>query len=510
MKAARQAAKPPLRAVPLPQGRIAELGAALLGALTAAGFAPLYLFPLPVATLAWLFARWSAASAARDAGRLGFAFGLGFFLAGVSWVYVSLHDFGAMPLPLAALATLLFCAVLALFPALVGYLSRRLPAAPLLRTALLAPALWALSEWVRGWLFTGFPWLAVGYSQAPASPLAGFAPVAGVYGVSLAAALSAGLLATALARRDDRRVLATSFGILALLWGTGYGLKRIPWTAPVGPPVAVSLLQGNVAQEMKWRPEQVQATLETYLKLVEASKGRLVVLPETAIPLFFDQIPPDYLGRLAQKAKANGGDLLLGAPLAEGDHYYNAAVSLGSSPSQVYRKFHLVPFGEFVPPGFGWIVRILHIPLSDFARGTTRPQPLGLAGQKVAVNICYEDAFGEEIIRQLPDATLLVNVSNVAWFGDSVAPPQHLQISQMRAIETGRFMLRATNTGMTAAVDPQGAVVAMAAPFTTTAVEATVQGYGGATPYVRLGNGPAVLLAMALVALSLRRGGRAG
>ncbi len=485
------------------------LAALVLGAATVGGFAPFYLFPLPVLALAGLCWLWSRAGSPRDAALSGFAFGLGLFGAGASWIYVSLHDFGAMPAPLAGTATFLFCALLALFPAAVGWLQARVPLAPYSRFALLAPALWALSDWSRAWVLTGFPWLAAGYSQVPGSPLAGFAPLLGVFGVSLAVALSAGLLLLAL----DRRLPCPAgcrasprawpaLGLLAALWFAGFALKQAEWTEPAGAPIKVSLLQGNVEQDLKWRPERALATLETYLRLAREAEGRLVILPETALPLFRHELPPEYLDALARRAKAAGGDLLAGMPELVGPkEYYNSMVSFGASPGQAYRKHHLVPFGEFVPlrPLFGWVMDWLQIPLGDFSRGPALQAPLAVAGEKVAVNICYEDVFGEEIIRQLPEATLLANVSNDAWFGRSLGPQQHLQIAQARALETGRYLLRATNTGVTAVIDPRGRVLARAPEFATTRLEAEVRGYGGATPYVRWGNWAVVLLCAAMV-----------
>src|SRR5262249_28022396 len=208
-------------------------------------------------------------------------------------------------------------------------------------------------------------------------------------------------------------------------------------------------------------------TLAVYKRLIDSSDAKLVVLPETAIPRFLDAVDPAYLRSIARAAAERGADVLIGVPIRDPDgRYYNSVISAGASPSQRYDKAHLVPFGEFVPNGFHWAVNTLTIPMSDFSLGRADPRPLALAGQRVAPNICWEDAFGEEIIRQLPEATLLVNVSNVAWFGDSLAPSQHLQISRIRAIETGRFMLRATNTGVTAIIDPRGAVVARLPQFT--------------------------------------------
>ncbi|MEW6313026.1 MAG: apolipoprotein N-acyltransferase [Pseudomonadota bacterium] len=478
------------------------LAAFVLGAISVLGFAPFHLFPLPVATLALLFHLWRHHPHARAGALLGFCFGLGFFLAGVSWVYVSMHDFGAMPMPLAVLATLLFCAVLALFPALAGWLQMYI-AHPTSRFAIAAPALWVLLEWARGRVFTGFPWLAFGYSQVPDGPLAGYAPLFGVYGVSLAVALSAGWVLLAWHARGSKRI-AWAIAIVAM-WGTGYGAKQIEWTQPFGEPLTVSLLQGDIPQEMKFREDRLALTLDTYATLARESSGRLIVLPETALPLFYHDVPRDYLDRLAERARSNGGDILIGLPERAGERdYYNSVLSFGSAPTQTYRKSHLVPFGEFVPlkPMFGGIIAALSIPLSDFSRGAAQQQPLQVAGQRVAVNICYEDAFGEEIIRQLPQATLLVNVSNVAWFGRSIAPYQHLQISQMRALEAGRTMLRATNTGMTAIIDAHGQVVQSLPEFTTAALHGEAQGMQGATPYVRWGNWPALVLIGLMLAVA--------
>jgi apolipoprotein N-acyltransferase len=478
------------------------VAAFVLGAATVFGFAPFYLFFVTVLTLAALLAMldgehaWSAA-------RLGFAWGLGFFLFGVSWVYVSLHDFGAMPAPLAALATLLFCAFLALFPALAAYVHARLALDPGAKFMLIFPATWTLLEWTRGWLFTGFPWLGAGYSQIPLSPLAGYAPVIGIYGVTLATAASAGILAHLWRSYRQKQRVSLMFAAAALaIWLAGWGLKAVEWTEPAGEPVTVSLLQGNVPQDLKFREDRLQKTLEDYRALALSSASRLIVFPETALPLFLEHVPQAYLSELAAHARRNGGDLLIGVPerLRDG-RYYNTVVSMGSSPAQRYRKVHLVPFGEFIPlrPLLGGIVGALAIPLQDFTRGPEYPQPLEVAGQRIAVNVCYEDAFGEEIIRQLPQATLLVNVSNVAWFGRSIAPQQHLQISQARALETGRYMLRATNTGVTAVIDTRGQVVNAAPEFTQVALTAHVPGYAGATPYVRWGN----LAALALCAFLL-------
>ncbi|MDD5175983.1 MAG: apolipoprotein N-acyltransferase [Sterolibacterium sp.] len=480
----------------------AELAALLLGALTVCGFAPLYLFPLPLVTLALLFSLWRNARSPRHAAGLGWLWGFGCFLGGVSWIYISLHDVGGMAMPIAAVATFLFCAFLALFPALAGGLFSRLRSGQPWRDALLLAGLWMLSEWLRGWLLTGFPWLVIGYSQSPPSPLAGFVAVLGVYGVSLVVVLLAACLAL-----WWRRPVAW-LAVLCAMAG-GYLLQQVEWTQPISAPLKVSLLQGNISQDTKWDDDRVYISLLTYARMARAHPAQLVVMPETALPMFLDEVPQEYLDELA----ANGPTLFGVAVINRGsreagktESYSNAAVAISSaSRPQVYAKRHLVPFGEFVPPGFMWFLALLRMPMSEFSAGPPHQPALEIAGQKVAPNICYEDLFGEEILQALPQATLLINLSNTAWFGDSLAQPQHLQIAQLRALETGRYMLRATNTGMTAAVRPDGVVTAALPAFTANALMVEVSGYTGMTPFAYCGNTLALLLAIGALLPTLRR-----
>lgn len=484
----------------------------LSGALAVAGFAPFYLWPLPVLSLAVLFGLFSRTASARAGFLIGLAWGLGFFLTGVSWIYVSLSVYGGMSMPLAALATVLFCGGFALFPACVGALQARWRVSSTLRLWVLIPLGWGVSEWVRGWIFTGFPWLAIGYSQAPSGPLAGYAPLVGVYGVSFLLALTAALLAWGVSLRGKpaQRIWA-GVVVVALAIG-GQALRGIGWTTPDGAPTSVALLQGNIPQDMKWLPEKTHSTLEIYARMAAASPAKLIVLPETALPLFESDLPDFYRDGLVTLGRQNGGDILTGLPTGSvNGAYYNSVLSLGSAPSQRYHKVHLVPFGEYIPlkAVWGWVIQVLHIPLSDFARGDRNQTPLAIGGQRVAANICYEDVFGEEIIRQLPAASVLVNVSNLAWFGDSLAPWQHAQISQMRALETGRMMLRATNTGLTAIIDEKGRILASLPPFTSGSLTGSIQGYTGSTPYVRWGNAPVLLLwgvlGLGLLLIGLKR-----
>jgi apolipoprotein N-acyltransferase len=500
-----------------------ENGLALLSGLSCVfGFAPFGIYPVPVLALAVLFALWLCAASPRAAAWLGFFFGLGLFNAGVGWIYIALHDYGDMPMPLALPATFLFSAFLALFTALTGYAQARFPASTVLRTILVMPAAWVSVEWLRGMIFTGFPWLTLGYAHSGSS-LAGYAPLFGVYGVSLVAAVSAGLLVYVsknllrgpITVSHGTRSMLTSFGYiagyireacipllaLALLWIGGAALRTISWTQPYGEPFSVTLIQGNVAQILKFSEDALVGTLEKYRRLVLESNARLILLPETALPLLRHEVPQNLVGQLRDHASRNGGDVLIGA--FERDHggYYNSVFSLGADEEQHYRKQHLVPLGEFIPlrPLLGWLINgVLDIPMGDLARGDKMQPPLDVVGQHVAVNICYEDAFGEEIIRALPRATLLVNVTNDAWYGHSYAAAQHNQISQMRAMESGRMMLRATNTGVTSIIGANGKVLQQLPQHVEAVLNGIAQGYQGSTPYARWGNA-SILLSIALM-----------
>lgn len=500
--------------VPPPWADAAALAAGLLLPLA---FSPFNLFPLAVVSPAWLFLLWHGASPGRAAFR-GFMYGLGMFGLGVSWVYVSMHHYGNMPAPLAGLAVILFVAGLALYPSLLGWLQARYKVFPLPRgqsegkkgnfprasgfhMVIVLPSLWVLFEWLRGWLLTGFPWLDLGYSQV-AYPLAGYAPWLGVYGVSFFCAVSAGLLAWG--APEPKKFLQRSLLPLVVIWAGGWLAGKIEWVQPVGDPLRVTLIQGNIPLASKWRPESRDAIIDRYFDLsAQAPKSDLIVWPESAVPAYLDQVDSGFIERLRRNSRAAGVDFLIGVVERDNDNgrYFNSVVSIGSQPG-IYRKRHLVPFGEFPPlePLFSWLMRNLQIPMSDFSAGVPDQPPLFAAGHKVGVSICYEDAFGNEIIRALPQASLLVNVSEDAWFGDSFAPHQRLQMARMRAREAGRPMLRAANTGPSAVIDHRGAVIARSPQFQVQVLAASVQPMQGATPYVRCGNWPLVLALVLIVA----------
>jgi apolipoprotein N-acyltransferase len=282
-------------------------------------------------------------------------------------------------------------------------------------------------------------------------------------------------------------------------------LRMVEWTTPEGEPLKVSLLQGNIGQDEKFEEGRLVSTLETYRRMALASDARLIVLPETALPLLRSELPESYANSLRAHTQQHGSDILIGAFEQEQGSFYNSMFSLGIHESQAYRKNHLVPFGEFIPlrSVFGWFINeVLSIPMSDLASGGAHQPLLQLAGQRIAMNICYEDVFGEEIIRALPQATLLLNTSNDAWYGDSAAALQHNQISQMRALETGRMMLRATNTGVTSVIGRDGRIQQMLPQHEEGVLTATVQGYAGATPYVRWGNAAVLGILLAMLALA--------
>ena len=475
-----------------------------LGALSVLGFAPFYIFPIPIFAIAGLCYLWLKTSTPAGAWLLGFSYGLGLYCAGIYWIYISLHDFGGMPWWFAGFSTLCLCAFMALFVGLVGYFGKRLG-----WLWLSIPVLWGLSDWIRSWIFTGFPWLTMGYSQVPHSPLAGYMPLVGVYGVSVIAVLVAALIAVWLTK-PSLIFKRNSIAAFTLIIVAGNVLKIVEWTTPIGAPISVAFVQGNIAQDTKWSPEKAQSTIDQYLSMAKASTAKLIILPETALPVISSQLDPNVKSALTAHAKQNNGDIIVGmVEFNENtNEYFNSALSFGSAPTQIYSKNHLVPFGEFIPlkQVFGWIYRDwLNMPLSDLSRGGTQQKPMNLVGQKVAVNICYEDVFGEEIIHQLPEATLLVNISNDAWYGKSYAAHQHMQFSQARALETGRMMLRATNTGATAAIDPKGYVLAHAPHDVQITLDVTAQGYTGSTPYIRWGNWPFIVFCFAAIAFVIRR-----
>ncbi len=487
-------------------GRLPRLTSFVAGTTLPLAFAPFgwwWYAPLVTAAAA---AFWIGA-APRDAARRGFAFGAGAFLTGTYWLYISITIFGGAPAALSLFLMLGLVLIMAFYYGATGWLVARLTGREHHHALWILPAAWVIFEWLRGWVASGFPWLSLGYSQTD-GPLAGFLPVAGVYGTGFAVTLlAAGLVLLA---RDRRRHVPAVLLIVAVPV-TGFLLGRLSPTQPVGEPLRAALVQGAISQDRKWLPEERAPTLALYRRLTLAeADADIVVWPEVAIPAATSQVA-DYLDGIDRVMERRDADLLLGIMDydEEAGGYSNSVLLVGRGEG-LYRKRHLVPFGEYFPvPDFvrEWM-RLMSLPYTDTVAGPARPPLLEAGGQKLSLSICYEDAFGAEQLYALPEATLLVNVSNDAWFGDSIAPHQHLQIARTRSLEAGRWQLRATNTGITAFIDPRGVVHSRLPQFETGVLRATVQPRTGLTPYAATGNWPVILLGLCLLtaaALRLRR-----
>ena len=493
-----------------PGARIAA--AVALGVAGVGAFAPLAWGWLALPLLAALFLLWHGAGI-RDGLLIGFGFGCGLFGGGVSWVYFSLHDYGNMPAPLAALSVLGLVFLLALYPALAGAMQAALDGGRRrLHLALVTPVIWVLFEWLREWLLSGFPWLVFGYTQSD-TLFAGYAPLAGVHGVGLALALCAGALAAMCFIPARQRLTLLIAPVLLVAGGVYAG--SVSWGEPVGAPLPVAVLQGNVSLRRKWAEGAAPVVREHYLALSrEALQGgdpsrraALVVWPEGAIPGYRHEVPEAFWRRL----RASGADHVVGVLEHDDDddRRYNSALAIrsgGGTDEAVYRKEHLVPFGEYLPlrPLFGWMLNYLEIPMANFSPWRGPQAPLQAAGVPLGVSICFEDAFPEQIRSTLPAARLLVNLSEDAWFGNSLAPHQRLQMARMRAMESARYMVRAANTGPSALIDARGTVLAQSAQFESTVLRGTVQPLRGATPYADFGNTLVIALLAFLMALAAK------
>ena len=474
--------------------------AAGAGALLACSFAPLNWWPLAVlcpAVLMWL---WQGVTP-REGAWLGFWFNVGTFAAGTYWLYISIHILGEAPLWIALGLMAALVVIMGLYHAALGYcVTRWLPATGLVRWLLGVPAAWLLIEWWRGWFLSGFSWLSLGYSQTD-TWLASFAPIAGVYGIGALLLLSAGGLTAVLCGTTRARMVGGAFFVLP--WLVGGALQSVEWTQPSGPPVSVAVVQGAISQDQKWLDSNQDKILDLYHQLTEKVLGKqLIVWPESAVPdLANNQMA--YIGQLYRETRAHGSGLVFGI-LRESDdeqHYFNSIISLDRQISW-YDKDHLVPFAEFFPvPAFvrDWL-RLMSLPYSSFTRGGANQPPLPVAGLELGATICYEDAYGSAMLGVLRKADALVNVTNDAWFSHSTARHQHFQIARMRALEAGRYLVRAANDGITGVIGPHGEVVARAPEFQAYVLQSSITPRTGLTPYARVGNW--LIVTLATVALA--------
>ena len=487
------------------------LVALLAGVAQTFSFAPFELWWLQIAALAVVAGLAADAGAARAAG-LGWVFGVGWLVSGLWWLYISMHDYGGMPGWLAALAVVALAALLALYYAAALWLFARCRLGAPLADALLFAACWLLAELARGVFFTGFPWIASGYAHA-VGPLAAWAPWIGVYGLCTLAAFLAAALAASLRPIGVRGRLRIA-GLAAVVVAAPHVLPA-GFTRASGE-LEVSLLQPNIAQNLKFDPALMGTHLQSLLRQIDAARGALVVTPESVIPFTRSELAGTYWDELARPFAAPGRGLLVGVFLGNADDgYVNSVVGIaGDAPGKEYHygKRHLLPFGEFVPPGFRWFVDLMNIPLGDQAHGRSSAA-FDVGGQRLRPLICFEDLFGEDMVDSVVGtdaATILVNVSNLAWFGPRLVQDQHLQFSQMRALEFERPVIRSTNTGATAVVDHFGRVTSRLPPLVAATLDAKVEGRIGETPYARwlaaAGLWPLAIGAVALLLVLRRRG----
>ena len=464
------------------------------GAFLVLAFAPFHFSIFSLLCPAVLLLLWRSASPTLAFWE-GLFFGFGFFGCGVSWVFVSIDEFGGVDAFGSGLITAGFVILLALFPALQGYcLNRFFKVRGVLYSIFAFPATWIVAELLRGWILTGFPWLTLGEAEIHL-PLKGFIPVLGASGAGLVTLVISGLLPLLFNRSWRTRVIS-AVTILALFL-MGFGLTHVHFTYPKDHAVQVTLIQGNIPQSLKWNENTLSLSLSTYQSLTEQHwDSDDIFWPESAIPLFNTEAAP-YLNQLQHEAREHDTAILLGIPIQNLDSHqdYNGAMVLGEGRG-VYLKRHLVPFGEYVPFSslLGMVFEILNVPMSNFASGPEDQPLVWMHNLKVAVSICYESAYALSLQKQARHTDFIAVLSDDAWFGHSIGPWQHLEISQARALETGFYVINATNNGITAIIDPQGHITASLKPFTRAALTGSIHNMYGETPWVAYGIWPLLLI----------------
>lgn len=479
--------------------------ALIAGGLLPLAFAPIHFYPLAFFMPAVLLYLWLGATPAR-AFWLGLVFGIGLFGVGSSWIYISVHSFGNASSFLAGAMTALFILIMSLYPAVQGYLIRKLwrNKTDTLICLCTFPATWVLLEYVRSFLFDGFPFLFLGYTQT-STALAGFAPILGVYGLSLIVTFISGVLVL-LTRNVAPSRKIVSVAIVMLIIGLSFVYRNHDWTIANSKPITMSLVQGNIPQQMKWNPNQLDTILMRYQTLTQAHwNSRIIVWPEAAIPFFPDQLP-DFFQYITHEARQHNTTVVVGAPLMNptNKQYYNGLMLLGVDKGH-YLKRHLVPFGEFIPlkPIFGRLMKTLNVPMADLSPGPQQQPTLTIDGIPIAFFICYETAFPVETLHAMQGKKLAINIVDDAWFGHSFAQAQQLQMTQMRALETGRYIAVTANTGITALIDPLGMIHATLPTNTTKVLTVAATAMSGETPLMRSNYYPVVILIIILLLVSL-------
>lgn len=492
------------------QGWRGHLLAAIAGSLVTLSLAPFNLWPLGIvscAIIAWLLNALSPAQAALR----GWFYGLGLFGSGSSWVYVSIHVYGYASIPLAVFLTVVFSAGLALFSSLTFYAYARWvrgrPSGRLLGFA----AIVVLGEWWRSWFLTGFPWLYLGYGHIN-TPLAGWAPVTGIYGLSFIVALSGAAISHSLTSPPGQpRLQYYRYWLaIAFIWLAGMGLKYIDWVTPrSAAPLKVAMVQANIPQQLKWDRQQYWPTLRLYRHSSEPlwPDYDLVIWPEAAVPGYYHNAR-EFLDSIASKASVHNSSLITGIPFASPAtattprRYHNSIIALGAG-NGIYHKQRLVPFGEYVPlEGFlRGLIQFFDLPMSAFTSGPANQPPLLAGTTRLAPLICYEVVYPDLVAQWMPAADMLITISNDAWFGASIGPLQHLQMAQMRALENGRYLLRSTGSGISAIIDQRGQITTQGKQFSREIISGEAQVYTGATPFALTGSWPTLILCMGILCL---------
>lgn len=475
------------------------------GALLSLSFAPLHIYALAYMAPAILCYCWIEAKP-KQASLKGLLFGLGFFTAGVSWVYISIHNFGGASIVIASFITAVFIFILSLYFVLQGCIFSRLfhRYSDWQKCLCLFPITWVGFEWLRIHLFTGFPWLMLGYSTT-ATPLFALAPIIGSYGLSFIVAAGAGSLAL-LARRNSYRMKTTAVAVIVLPLLLGLALNNKTWTQLSKKSVTATIIQGNVPLALKWQPVQLDPILLDYARLIQKQKShQLIILPESAFPVIYNQIP-GYIALLQQMAIKHHNTIIAGTLYF--DHktqtYYNRLLMIGKYKG-TYNKRHLVPFGEYIPMPiiFNWLFKLVNIPMSDMHAGAIKQPPLMYDKQHIAAFICYEISFPDEALAFSKNAGLIVNISDDTWFGKSIAASQQFQMTQMRAKELGRYVLVCSNSGVSAIIDPRGKIIATVPLFKRAVFSAKAYFVSGKTPLQQYGYWPVWIFILVLLLLCI-------
>ncbi len=484
----------------------------LSGATTTLAFAPyslwFFAFITPLVFLLILHKQ-----SAKKALGLGFAWGFGYFVTGISWVHVSIDTFGGMPIAASLFLMFGLICYLALYPMVFAFLLQRFFTQDnLTKYALAAPALWLIIDWLRGWVFTGFPWLWLGYSQIN-SPLSAWGPILGVEGITLAIIISVGCTTYSILNKKYNLLL-----IPAVIMLSSFAIKPFNWVIPQpDKSTNVALIQGNIDQALKWLPSERWPTIMKYMDLTDKNwDADVIVWPEAAIPALESEIP-GFLSELSNQATMNNSTVITGIiGMGLSGSYYNNIISLGKNGTQGYSyghqprysKHHLLPFGEFVP--FEQLLRqvapLFNLPMSSFSRGEYVQPNMQATGTHLSPALCYEIVYGEQVRQNITSQTdYILTLSNDAWFGSSIGPLQHMEMAQMRALETGKPVIRSTNNGVTAITDHRGNIIKQLPQFVTAVLRGEVIPTVGATPYRFWGSTPLYFIVLISLILAWRK-----